>query len=125
MSYVFKRLYPYRSHDAAKSCYEIWVTRHVMRFARELDAEVYRRLRQFLVKTADEGKIQNTELYKNIGDGVSEFIYRTTRIYSFDDGRRVVLTHGYKGKHLDRSAGQKEMTRTIRNHYLAWIGGRK
>lgn len=120
MSYVFRRLYPYHGKQAAKAFYEIWVTRKVMRFARTLDAEVYRRLRQFLVKTADEGKIRNDEMYKEIGDGVSEFKYRKARIYSFDDGRRIVLTHG--GKHTDRAVDEKRVTGRIRIEYLAWKG---
>ncbi|HEX3109312.1 MAG TPA: hypothetical protein VHU41_09480, partial [Thermoanaerobaculia bacterium] len=99
MSYGFQRLYPYGDEDARSTFYEIWMTRQgkhllVMDFAKTLDPETYRKLRQLLVKTADEGKITNKEFYRHIGDGIYEFKYRVSRLYSFNDGRRVVLTHG-------------------------------
>jgi len=76
------------------------------------------------VKTANEGKFRNDEIYNNIGDDVSEFKYRNARIYSFDDGRRVVLTHGYEGKHRNRASKEKETTKKIKNEYMEWKRGR-
>jgi|GEM_PF-6656612 len=64
-------------------------------------------------------------MYNNIGDGVSEFKYRNARIYSFDDGRRIILTHGYEGRHLDRAAEEKRATGRIKNEYVVWKGRHK
>ncbi len=120
MAFSFRRLYPYTDQESSQAYWEIWVTRQVLGFARTLDAEVYWRLRNLLVKTADEGKIGNDQMYKHVGDGVFEFKFRTTRIYSFDDGRRIVLTHG--DKRSDRVSGERKKVAVIKADYLKQKG---
>jgi hypothetical protein len=127
MSFDFTRLYPYSDEEAASSFYEIWVTRQgnavpVLEFASALDSETYRKLRQMLVKTADEGKITNKEFYRHIDEGVYEFKFRVSRLYSFNDGRRVVLTHGAK-KRSDRAADDRQKVCAIRVLYFEWRKG--
>jgi hypothetical protein len=124
MSFDFERLYPYDDDGAASSFYEIWLTKQgntipVMDFAKSLDAQTYRKLRQLLVKTAEEGKITNKEFYRHIDDGVYEFKFRVSRLYSFNHGRRVVLTHGAKKK-SDRAVEERERACKIRVAYLEW-----
>lgn len=53
-------------------------------------------------------------------EGVSEFKYKTARVYSFDDGRRVVLTHGRDGKHLDRAVEQRKIAKRVWAEYIEW-----
>lgn len=126
MSYGFRRLYPYGEENARKSVFEIWVTRlgqrcPVLEFARGLNSTVYWRLRDLLVKTADGGKIRNDEMYDHIGEGIWQFKAKTDRIFCFDDGRRVILTHG--GKRADRQAEQRKRAAQVRNEYFAWKKG--
>jgi len=128
MCYDFARLYPYSNSDAARAFHEIWITIHgnnspVMEFAGTLDEETYWRLRQLLVKTANEGKIRNPEMYKHIGDGIYEFKARTARVFSFNDGRRVVLTHG--GERADRAVKERKQAKRVETEYLAWKGRKK
>lgn len=124
MARAFRRLYPYTDEHATRSCWEIWVNRQVLEFARTLDSKVYWRLRTLLVRTADEGKIRNREMYRSIDDGFYEFKADTTRLYSFDDGRRIVLTHGDK-KRSDRAAEERKVAGRIKNEYFQWKGNKK
>ena len=119
----FRRLYPYRDAEAARSQYEIWADRQVLAFARDLEEDAYRRFRLVLTKTADEGKFVNEHIYKHVGEGIYEFKHKTVRIYSFDDGRRVVLTHG--GKHKDRVADARKKAAQIRKQYYEQQGREK
>jgi hypothetical protein len=126
MSYGFKRIYPYRDANAANSFYEIWVTRvggkcPVLAFARDLSEQVYWRLRDLLVKTADEGKIRNDQMYDHIDDGIYQFKAKTDRVFSFDDGRRVILTHG--SKRADRLTEERKKAVQVRNEYFNWKKG--
>src|SRR5688572_4539473 len=123
MTRTFRRLYPYTDERAARSFWEIWVTKQVLEFARGLDPKVYWRLRGLLVRTADEGKIQNDEMYDHIGEGFYEFKVKTTRLYSFDDGRRVVLTHGDK-KRSDRAVEERKKAGKIKEEYLSRKGSK-
>jgi len=123
MAFSFRRLYPYTDQEASQAHWEIWVTKQVLEFARTLDAQTYWRFRNLLMKTADEGKIGNDQMYKHLGEGVFEFKFRTTRIYSFDDGRRIVLTHG--DKRSDRAVGERKKVAIIKAEYLKQKGRRK
>lgn len=123
MAFGFRRLYPPKDH-AARAFYEIWITLYgnqsPMRFAKTLDSKIWWRFHQLLVKTADEGKIRNEEMYKHIGDGIWEFKARTARLYCFDDERRIILTHG--GKHTDRAVEERKKAGKIQVEYRAWKG---
>jgi len=124
MARTFRRLYPYKDEHAGRSFWEIWVNIQVLKFAKTLDSKVYWRLRALLVRTADEGKIRNSEMYDSIDDGFFEFKVQTTRVYSFDDGRRIVLTHGDK-KRSDRAVDERKIAGKIKNEYFEWKGSQK
>jgi hypothetical protein len=112
--------------------FEIWVaceddgTCPVEQFVWGLGHEAtQRRAKNLLTTTADSGKYQNEELYKNLGDGIWEFKPLGVRLFSFDDERRVVLTHGAKKpkkreyrEHIDKAKG-------VREQYFAWKEGQK
>ena len=115
---VFERLYK-------GEIYEIWITRQesgcqVMDYGRGLAAPVHNRLRNILERTADDGKYTNEEIYRHIGEGIYEFKAQTARVYSFDDDRRIVLTHGAtKPKSV---VTERKVSVRVRGEYQDWKG---
>ena len=108
--------------------WEIWITKQVsgsqvMDYARGLAKPVYNRIRHILERTADEGKYESEEIYRHIGDGIYEFKAQTARIYSFNDEKRIVLTHGAtKPKRVDK---ERNVAVRVRSEYLEWKKGER
>ena len=106
--------------------YDIWVTMQssgcqVTEFVSKLNERTKNRLFAIIKKTAEEGKYEEEEIYRQIGEGIWEFKAQTARIYSFCDGaRRIVLTHaGWKpNKNLVKPERDKAVA--IRAQYEEW-----
>jgi hypothetical protein len=92
----------------------------VTEFVSALNARTKNRLFAIIRKTADEGKYEEEEIYRHIGEGIWEFKAQTARIYSFCDARRIVLTHaGYKpNKNMVKPERDKAVA--IRDQYDVW-----
>ncbi|HUP59215.1 MAG TPA: type II toxin-antitoxin system RelE/ParE family toxin [Thermoanaerobaculia bacterium] len=93
----------------------------ITEFVANLNMRTKNRLFGIIKKTAEEGKYEEEEIYRHIGEGIWEFKAQTARIYSFCDGsRRIVLTHaGYKpNKNMVKSERQKAVA--IRHQYDEW-----
>jgi hypothetical protein len=117
----FRRLY-------RGAFYEIWVATQsggcqVVEYVQGLDERSRKRLRAIVTKTAREGKYTSIEIYREIGDRIFEFKYKTCRVYSFDDDDRIILTHGgAKPKSVNRD---RAVAVDVRAQYYEWKGQQK
>ena len=108
--------------------YEIWIARQengcqVLEYGRTLPTSTYQRMRSILERTADEGKYTSEEIYRHIGEGISEFKAHIARVYSFDDARRIVLTHGgNKPKSRAGVAAERKVALRVWAEYVEWKG---
>ncbi|MGZ5446041.1 MAG: type II toxin-antitoxin system RelE/ParE family toxin [Thermoanaerobaculia bacterium] len=90
-------------------------------FVSTLNVRTRNRLFAIIKKTAEEGKYEEEEIYRHIGEGIWEFKAQTARVYSFSDGARcIVLTHaGYKpNKNMVKPERDKAIG--IREQYDQW-----
>jgi hypothetical protein len=92
--------------------FEIWVTEQesgcqVLDYVNGLAKATKDRLFAVIKKTADEGKYTSEEIYRHIGDGIYEFKAQTSRLYSFNDGRRIILTRVREGYETWKGAQSK------------------
>jgi hypothetical protein len=78
------------------------------------------RLFAIIRKTADEGKYTSDTIYRHLGDGIYEFKAQTSRLYSFNDDRRIILTHG--GKKPSSVVKDRDKAVRVREWYEAWKG---
>ncbi|MEA2465149.1 MAG: Phage derived protein Gp49-like [Acidobacteriota bacterium] len=93
----------------------------ITEFVSTLNDRTSNRLFAIIKKTADEGKYEEEEIYRHIGEGIWEFKAQTARIYSFCDGaRRIVLSHaGYKpNKNMVKP--ERDKAKAIRDQYEQW-----
>lgn len=106
--------------------YDIWVAIQasgcqVTEFVSKLNDRTKNRLFAIIKKTAEEGKYEEEEIYRQIGEGIWEFKAQTARIYSFCDGaRRIVLTHaGYKPT-KNMVTAERDKAVVILHQYEKW-----
>ena len=118
---TFVRLYPGK-------IYEIWITKQnsgsqVMEFGDSRPPATYRKLRSIVERTANEGKYTSTEIYNPIGNGIYEFKAHSARVYSFNDGQRIILTHGAnKPKSHAGVIHEQKLSIRTRTEYNNWKG---
>lgn len=111
------------------ACYDILIaTDHnghaqVWEYVRSLDPETHKRMRKIITNTADVGKYTFEETYRHIGEQIYEFKARTARVYSFNDGRLIVLTHG--GDKPKSVAADRAKAVRVRDDYLTAKGQNK
>ncbi|MEO8382934.1 MAG: type II toxin-antitoxin system RelE/ParE family toxin [Acidobacteriota bacterium] len=93
----------------------------VTEFVSKLNSRTRNRLFAIIKKTADEGKYEEEEIYRQIGEGIWEFKAQTARVYSFNEGtRRIVLTHaGYK-PHKNMVKVERDKALVIQHQYDEW-----
>lgn len=92
----------------------------IIDFVASAGASVKNRLYAILQATINEGKYEDEEIYRLLGDGIWEFKAKTARVYSFNDANRIVLTHaGIKPKSVN-TARAKAIA--IREAYEEWKG---
>jgi hypothetical protein len=94
-----------------------------MAYGRGLPTATYNKLRNILERTADEGKYTSIEIYRNLGEGIHEFKAHTARLYSFDDARRIILTHGADRPKSHRGViNERTIAIRVMAEYQEWKG---
>jgi hypothetical protein len=106
--------------------WDIWITKQksgsqVMDYTRGLAPPIFNRMRNILERTANIGKYESEEIYRHIGDGIYEFKAQTARIYSFNDEKRIVLTHG--ATKPKKVVNERKVAVRVRSAYLEWKKG--
>lgn len=108
--------------------YELWVTKtsgkvQAIEFLKGKGDRVFKRMYAILLTTITEGKYEDEEIYRSIGDGIWEFKAHSVRLYSFNDEKRIVLTHA--GKKPANVNADREKAISIREQYLRWKGSQE
>lgn len=106
--------------------YELWVAEvsgkvQAIEFLKGKGDRVFNRMYGILLTTIMEGKYENEEIYRSIGDGIWEFKAPSVRLYSFNDDKRIVLTHA--GKKPTKVNADRDRAISIREQYLIWKKG--
>lgn len=66
---------------------------------------------------AEYGPIPNREKFKKVADNLFEFKSFQLRMFCYQKGRQLVLTHGVKKKRDDLRPADIERAKRIRNEY--------
>lgn len=103
--------------------YEIWVALQasgcqVTDYVKGLEPRVRNRLFAIITKTAEEGKYEDEDIYRHLDEGIWEFKAQTARLYSFNDGRRIILTHG--GRKPNKVNADRQRAIDTRKLYEQW-----
>jgi phage-related protein len=88
-------------------------------FADPVDAAACNML-TLIARTCEHGPSRNTQLYRDLGDGIFEMKKSGLRVlFFYDAGRIIVCSHVYKKQGQKLGHGQKERASDAKERYFA------